>query len=305
MNILEEYGNDVLAKVFVASFGDDEKMVEFVESTQPPFTWKEKWVLIVSPLFGCPIGCQMCDAGGGYGGRLTKDQLLAQIDHLVKRRYPDGIIPVPKFKIQFARMGEPALNPAVLEVLRELPVRYDAPGLIPSISTVAPQGSDRFFSGLKKVKDQLYQRGKFQLQFSIHSSVEAERDMIIPCKKWSMEKISEYGNDFYEPGDRKITLNFAVIAGRTIETAMIRKIFNPEKFLIKLTPLNPTIRGEEGGLGSGFDPERPETAEGLVKGFEKQGFDVILSIGELEENNIGSNCGQYVQRMRLRQEAMK
>jgi 23S rRNA (adenine2503-C2)-methyltransferase len=26
------------------------------------------------------------------------------------------------------------------------------------------------------------------------------------------------------------------------------------------------------------------------------GYDVILSIGEVEENRIGSNCGQYVTR---------
>jgi len=30
--------------------------------------------------------------------------------------------------------------------------------------------------------------------------------------------------------------------------------------------------------------------------FEREGLEVILSVGELEENKIGSNCGQYVQR---------
>jgi 23S rRNA (adenine2503-C2)-methyltransferase len=30
--------------------------------------------------------------------------------------------------------------------------------------------------------------------------------------------------------------------------------------------------------------------------FKREGYEVILSIGELDENRIGSNCGQFVQR---------
>ncbi|GAH48580.1 unnamed protein product, partial [marine sediment metagenome] len=35
-------------------------------------------------------------------------------------------------------------------------------------------------------------------------------------------------------------------------------------------------------------------AHELVGRFKEWGFEVILSIGEMEENRIGSNCGQYV-----------
>ena len=30
------------------------------------------------------------------------------------------------------------------------------------------------------------------------------------------------------------------------------------------------------------------------KDIEKEGYDVVVSVGEYEENRIGSNCGQYV-----------
>ena len=67
IEVLEEFGREDLAKVYVASVRDDkEKLVEFVESIQPPIPREEKWVLIVSTLFGCPVGCKMCDAGGEY-----------------------------------------------------------------------------------------------------------------------------------------------------------------------------------------------------------------------------------------------
>ena len=62
-----------------------------------------------------------CDAGDQFKGKLTKSEILAQIDTMVLNRFPNGIVPVPKFKIQFARMGEPSLNPHVLEVLEDLP----------------------------------------------------------------------------------------------------------------------------------------------------------------------------------------
>ncbi|GAH16437.1 unnamed protein product, partial [marine sediment metagenome] len=67
IEILGEYGREDLAKVYVASMrGNKEYLVEFVESVQPPIPREKKWVLIVSTLFGCPVGCRMCDAGGEY-----------------------------------------------------------------------------------------------------------------------------------------------------------------------------------------------------------------------------------------------
>jgi len=76
----------------------------------------------------------------------------------------------------------------------------------------------------------------------------------------------------------------------------MRKHFDPERFLIKLTPLNPTVRSKEQSLASAINPHDNSSSEGLVKAFQDEGFEVVLSIGELEENRIGSNCGQYIQR---------
>jgi hypothetical protein len=39
---------------------------------------------------------------------------------------------------------------------------------------------------------------------------------------------------------------------------------------------------------------RPETAEAVARPLLEAGYEVIVSIGEVEENEIGSNCGQYV-----------
>lgn len=306
MRILSVYGKEDLAKVYVASMRDDDRfMVEFVESTQPPIPRDEKWVLIVSSLFGCPVKCRMCDAGGKYSGKLECDEILQQIDYLVGKRFPDGNVPVPKFKIQFARMGEPSMNPNVLEALSRLPEIYNAPGLLPSLSTVAPTSSKDFFERLIEIKDEHYPNGRFQLQFSIHTTDSAKRDELIPIKKWSFEEIAEYGGRFHKEGDKKVTLNFAAAKGYTVEPEVVREFFDPNIFLIKLTPLNPTVRVEESRLESEIDPNDSSSAQKIIEGFKEQGYDVILSIGEVEENKIGSNCGQFVSQYRIKQTSVK
>ena len=308
MRIISEYGSDAIAKVYVAQMREDEGalpdskrfMVEFVESVQPPIPREQKWVLIVSSMFGCPIRCRMCDAGGEFAGRLTADEILAQIDHMVRLRFPDGRVPTKKFKIQFARMGEPSLNPAVLDAMDRLPRMYDAPGLQVSMSTVAPstKPAREFFEKLIAVKERHYAHGRFQLQFSIHTTDITKRDELIPTKKWSLGEIAAYGARFAKPddGDKKVTLNFAPAVGYPIDAGLLREHFDPSLFMIKLTPLNPTVRGHEESLRSAIDPHDRRTSDRIVEPFRREGFDVVLSIGELEENRIGSTCGQFIQR---------
>jgi 23S rRNA (adenine2503-C2)-methyltransferase len=306
MRIISEYGGEDIARVYVAQMreyaGGNSKrfMVEFVESVQPPIPREEKWVLIVSSMFGCPIRCRMCDAGGEYAGRLNVDEILAQIDHMVRLRYPNGRVPTEKFKIQFARMGEPSLNPAVLDAMDRLPQLYDAPGLQASMSTVAPgtKPAREFFEKLIAVKERHYAHGRFQLQFSIHTTDMKKRDELIPTKKWSLDEIAAYGARFTRPddGDKKVTLNFAPAVGYPIDAGLLREHFDPSTFMIKLTPLNPTVRGHEESLRSAIDPHDRTTSDWIVESLRREGFDVVLSIGELEENRIGSNCGQFIQR---------
>lgn len=328
LKVIAQAGNEDLARVYLSETRNGD-LVEFVESLQPPFTRDEKWVLIVSPLLGCPVGCPMCDAGGWYKGKLSRDEILAQIDYMVHKRFGTSAatattavaasavttaatpisnpaaastskikIPAKKFKIQFARMGEPAFNTAVLDVLCELPQRYDAPGLLPSISTVAPHGQtcDDFFARLIDIKNQYYADGKFQMQFSIHTSDEKLRDQVIPIKKWDFATIARYGENFNRAGDRKITLNFALAQEYPLDASVLRAFFDPELFLIKLTPINPTLNAQAHQLHSGIDPYHVEKSAALIGGLEAAGYEVLLSIGELEENKIGSNCGQYIKR---------
>ncbi len=228
MKVIASAGREDIAMVYIGE-GRDGNLVEFVESLQPPLPRQKKWVLLVSTMYGCPIGCKMCDAGGYYKGKPSMDDILDQIDFLVQQRYPDRIIPCEQWKIQFARMGEPALNSAVLSVLDELPRRYQAAGLMPSLSTVAPRGAERFFERLLEIKNTHYSRGNFQFQFSIHTTDENMRSELIPVKKWSFAEMAAYGERFYSRLDRKITLNFALSRNMPVEPAVLISYFDPAR----------------------------------------------------------------------------
>ena len=293
MKIVASTGREDIAIVYVAEYEDGE-LVEFVEALQPPKPREEKWVLLVSTLYGCPVECGMCDAGGFYHGKISAERIFQQIDHMVLRHYPDRVIPAKQFKIQFARMGEPSFNMDVLRVLDEFPGRYQAPGFMPSISSIAPHGTDEFFEEMLSIKNEKYSGGNFQFQFSIHTTDQAARDQIIPVKKWSFDKMAEYGERYYRDGDRKITLNFALANDTPFDPQVLRSYFDPDKFLVKITPLNPTYRAEDQGLTSYIDPNNDNGNDKIVNALKAVGYRVILSIGEVEENMIGSNCGQYI-----------
>ncbi len=293
MKIIARAGKEELALVYVAEIGSGE-FVEFVESVQPPKPREEKWVLIISTSIGCRVGCRFCDAGGYFQRPLSQKEMISQLDYLVRSRFPDKKVGVKKFKIQFARMGEPSFNFDVLEVLYQLRELYDAPGLLPCISTIAPAGSERFFRRLLSIKREIYPQD-FQLQFSIHTTDDGLRDRLIPFKKWSLAEIARYGDEFYEKNARKITLNFALGDRFSLDQEILLEHFDPSRFLIKITPINPTFRACKNRLSSSF-----EELKKSVNRLQDCGYETLLSIGELEENLIGSNCGQYVTRYKGR-----
>jgi len=285
-------GSEEVARVYIAEAAGG-RHVEFVESVQPPLPREEKWVLIVSTLFGCPGGCRFCDAGGSYGGRLSADEILFQTDYMIDRRYAGRAVPARKFKVQMARMGEPSLNDAVLDALEALPSRYDAPGLMPALSTIAPAGREAFFERLLEIGRGLY-GGRFQLQFSLHTTDTDRRDWLMPPRKWDFGTIAAYGERFFVEGGRKVTLNFALAGGMPLDAAVLYRDFDPAKFLVKITPVNPTCEAGRSGVTSSVTPGvEPEDVTAPLR---EAGYEVIVSIGELEENHIGSNCGQYIRR---------
>jgi len=145
-----------------------------------------------------------------------------------------------------------------------------------------------------EIKRRYYPRGRFQLQFSLHTTDEGARRRLVPARTWTLAEMAAYGDTFFSPGDRKVTLNFAPARTLPLEPECLTPHFSPERFLIKLTPINPTRMAERSGLEGLIDPCDEEGNALVAERFRSAGYETILSIGELAENEIGSNCGMHV-----------
>lgn len=295
--LLRISGEPDLAEVLVLKFrGDDRFCSESVDGLDPRYPRQSKWIINVSTQFGCPVKCAFCDAGGEFHGNLTTDEILTQIQ-CIADRHPLDIARCQKLKVHFSRMGEPTLNPSVLECIEKLPGILPSQGLWCCIATVAPQLGTRWLDSLIDLKNTSF-HGRFQLQFSINTTDEHRRNELYHLPVWSLTEIKNYGERFFCEGDRKIVLNFALEKTWPFDADRIISRFDPEHFAIKITPLNPTWTGELHGymsaLGSAFEATLMERVDAL----QRSGFDVILSINDERENVVRSNCGQAVRLVR-------
>jgi 23S rRNA (adenine2503-C2)-methyltransferase len=81
----------------------------------------------------------------------------------------------------------------------------------------------------------------------------------------------------------------------SIDPEILREEFDPEKFILKLTPVNPTDTAKKYRMYQDSSLQSIDTAlSSIAEGLNKSGFEVIISIGDLNENIALSNCGQSV-----------
>ncbi|HAH07319.1 MAG TPA: radical SAM protein [Elusimicrobia bacterium] len=277
--------------------GDPVRRFEFVDAVDLGRPRTEKWVVMASTQYGCACSCRICDAGNfGYHGNLDADTILAQIEAAVSLNPETPPQSARMFKVHFARMGEPSLNPAVLEAMRRLAADARFTTFVPSISTVAPACavSSSFFSELKKLKDEHFKGGRFQLQFSLLSTDKEARDALIPIKKWGFSEISEFGQSWVRPGDRRVTLNFALASEIPFDPAEVGRLFSPEAFLVKITPVNPTRRADRNKLTTVWYEPPPRIA-GYEAELKRLGFQVILNASWPQEIEGKASCGQLAE----------
>ncbi|MFC1521019.1 isochorismatase family protein [Elusimicrobiota bacterium] len=295
MKILDKKIVPGLAALYLAQVRNNpDCLIELVDTQDPEIKKKTKWVMMFSTQFGCAVGCAMCDVGSlGYLGNLTKDEIISQVRFIIEANPDLDIQTHPKVKMHFERMGEPALNHDVIAALEDIGEKYPYKGVIPCISTVAPKTPlvDKFLEELIAVKDRYFKRGRFQLQFSIHASDEECRSGIIPIKRYSLEEVAAYGKRFVKKGDRKITLNFSISKHRDIDIEALTKIFPADKFLFKITPINPTQASDAISLTYVWKtvPARLKT---ISRALKKKGFEVVESPSLKKEIEAETSCGQ-------------
>ena len=93
-----------------------------------------------------------------------------------------------------------------------------------------------------KVKNETF-NGDAGLQFSINSTDDKQREYLFSGNSLPLEEIAKIGKELPVPLGRKYALNFALADDSIIDGKRLRDLFDPEKFMCKITPLHRTEIG--------------------------------------------------------------
>lgn len=198
---------------------------------------KERWMIGVSTMSGCPVRCKFCATGTMKKCRvLTADEIAGQVEWVLStrtERFTDAF----EHKINYTRMGEPFLNiKNVRSAVDKIEANY--PDTHHYISTIGIKNADYSW-----IKDNI------TLQVSVHSLQDEKRDWLIPYKK--KVTIKELGQ-IRTQSDLKTTVNMTLVDSTDFDIDILSNTFDKDKFFIKLSPINTNCVSESNNLGEGI-----------------------------------------------------
>lgn len=265
----------------------------FQHSTLLPLT--KKWVVTISTQYGCSMNCTFCDVPKvGPGKNISFNDLRSQI--LTALTLHPQIKTSKRLNIHFARMGEPSFNPDVLDTAKWLHTHLNPEyNVHPVVSTMMPKNNKwlkTFIHNWMRIKNRLY-AGNAGLQLSINSTNEQERAQMFSNNTLPLYRIAQMLEGIIPVG-RKITLNFAV-ADYEINPTVLLQYFDPEFYLIKLTPIHKTTTAKEHNIQTNTETYTSYTPyEELEKKLKAAGYDVLVFLASDYEDLSRITCGNAI-----------
>ena len=285
-----DYGKD--ANVKADFLGLTNEIASVPHQQLMPLT--EKWVITISTQYGCRQHCKFCDAprvGNGRNATLgdLQGQLLAGI-----QLHPE-VTTTKRLNVHLARMGEPTWNPNVLDFAKWMKEHIDPEFTVhPVLSTMMPSGNEWLKTSIHtwmRIKNRVY-GGNAGLQLSINSTDDDERAYMFADGALSLFDIYRV-MDGVVPTGRKIALNFA-LADWTIDAELLGKLFPPEFYMCKLTPMHRTATAEANDIRTddGYCSYYPYRQH--EQNLKDVGYDVIVFLPSIEEDLGRITCGNAI-----------
>ncbi len=265
----------------------------------------EKWVVTLSTQYGCPMKCTFCDVPKiKFKGNATEADLTQQLVSALNL-FPD-VHYTERLNIHFARMGDPIFNDNVFFFAKwlahggktwlqeEHDIRIEV--IHPVLTTSCPSGFKDLGYRLRdwcRIKN-VHFSGQAGLQLSINSTNEDQRNQMFGGAASTLREISAIAATLPDPLSRKYCLNFAYSTDFEIDAKYLAGLFDPDKFMCKITPIHNNNACRENGIETvgGYDSFRPyaEPEAGLIA----EGFDVLVFVPSMDEENGLVTCGNAV-----------
>jgi 23S rRNA (adenine2503-C2)-methyltransferase len=275
VKIIPSAEGNVSKYVFTAETG----VAEAVLYRYPDY--QTRTVICCSTMSGCPVGCRFCGAGDYFVRSMSAEEIVAQADRCIADTGIDAA-EMKRLQIMFMSMGEPLLNPKGMQgALRELYAKYPNAALL--ISTIGP---DIDYDWVRDISVEIPTVG---LQFSVHKSSDAERDVLIPFKKkLPLNFIAYEGERWFRETGRKPFFNYCAGDDNSLphDADRLRERFDP-------TVWNATVsviceRNE--GMPAKND-HQIELAANFASLLVERGYDVRV-FDPAGQDDIGGGCGQ-------------
>jgi 23S rRNA (adenine2503-C2)-methyltransferase len=249
---------------------------QLVESVLMPYD-DDRRTACISSQVGCAMGCVFCATGQmGFSRHLSAAEIVEQAWRFSNELKARG---ERLSNIVLMGMGEPFHNyDAVLDAIRRLNVDLGIGARHITVSTV----------GLVPRIRQLADEGiQVTLAISLHAASDPERDGLLPInRRYPLEELMAACRDYVAKTHRRITFEWALIAGKNDDAETARRLGRLLRGLschVNLIPLNPT-RGYDGAPTALPDADR--FVEILA------GFGVPATVRVRRGLDIDAGCGQ-------------
>lgn len=269
---------------------------------------EEKWVITISPQYGCSMGCNFCDVPKvGPGRNATAKDLIEQV--LAAIHLHPEVKRTKRLNLHYARMGEPTFNFQIFGATNILHGLLGAKGFAfhPVVSTMMPLTNNKLAQFLRNWIGHKWQYagGEAGLQISINTTDEGARFKMFGGDAMSLLGISQMLKSvllFWDMGPadgpfstfgRKIALNFA-LSDAPVDAGWLRELFDPQFFMCKITPMHVTQACQDNGIMTTDGYEYYYPYEQVERELKAAGFDVLVFVPSLEEDRSRITCGNAI-----------
>ena len=251
----------------------------------------DRTVICCSVMSGCPVGCKFCGTGAKFVRNLTADEIVTQIELVLKDKnlIEDINEKCKKLQFMFMSMGEPMLNwDEVEKAIRILNKKFNNAQLL--LSTIGCD-NDEVFNKIIKLSKEI---DKVGLQFSIHKSNDDDRNKLIPFyNKMNLKKIRDAGIIWWKETGRHPFLNYCVDGTNNTEQDFknLTLLFSPVVFNFTFSVV---CSPDENMKETSF--RNLEVIKNFQNRFLEHGYNV-RTFDPAGQDDIGGGCGQlwYVQ----------